>query len=57
MTRDVWTVRPDTEATIVGRTLLDHRFGCLPVVDADERLIGIVTERDFIKYALQELDD
>jgi CBS domain-containing protein len=57
MTRDVWTVRPDTDATIVGRTLLDHRFGCLPVVDGDERLIGIITERDFIKYALGTLDD
>jgi CBS domain-containing membrane protein len=52
MTRDVWTVGPSTEATKVGRTLLDHKFGCLPVVDADERLIGIITERDFIKYAL-----
>jgi CBS domain-containing protein len=27
----------------------------LPVVDADEHLIGIITERDFIKYALQKL--
>ena len=57
MTRDVWTVHPDTEAAIVGKTLLDHRFGCLPVVDSSERLVGIVTERDFIKYALEELDD
>ena len=57
MTRDVWTVRPDTEAFIVGRTLLDHRFGCLPVVDENEKLIGIVTERDFIKYALDRRED
>lgn len=55
MTRDVWTVRPDADATAVGRTLLDHEFGCLPVVDADERLVGIITERDFIKYALERL--
>jgi CBS domain-containing membrane protein len=57
MTRDVWTVGPNTDATTVGRTLLDHRFGCLPVVDGNEKLIGIITERDFIKYALTELDD
>ncbi len=57
MTRDVWTVGPDTDASTVGRTLLDHKFGCLPVVDANERLIGIITERDFIKYAMVQLDD
>jgi CBS domain-containing membrane protein len=57
MTRDVWTVGPDTDATTVGRTLLDHKFGCLPVVDANERLIGIITERDFIKYTMAQLDD
>lgn len=57
MTRDVWTVGPDTDASTVGRTLLDHKFGCLPVVDANERLIGIITERDFIKYAMAQLDD
>jgi CBS domain-containing membrane protein len=57
MTRDVWTVGPHTDVTHVGRTLLDHKFGCLPVVDADERLVGIITERDFIKYALAQLDE
>jgi CBS domain-containing membrane protein len=57
MTRDVWTVNPQSDAARVGRTLLDHKFGCLPVVDADQRLVGIITERDFIKYALLQLDD
>jgi len=57
MTRDVWTVHPDTDASVVGRTLLDHRFGCLPVVDKQERLVGIITERDFIKYVIDDLDD
>jgi CBS domain-containing membrane protein len=55
MTRDVWTVAPTTEVRRVGLTLLDHKFGCLPVVDAEERLVGIITERDVIKYALAAL--
>jgi CBS domain-containing protein len=55
MTRDVWTVGPGTDVRRVGLTLLDHKFGCLPVVDGDERLVGIITERDFIKYALSAL--
>jgi len=57
MTQDVWTVRPETEASTVGRTLLDHRFGCVPVVDGDGRLIGIITERDFVKYAIERLEE
>lgn len=56
MTRDVWAVRPDTLAQVAGQTLLDHRFGCLPVVDEGRRLVGIVTERDFLRVALAVLE-
>lgn len=55
MTSDVWTVAPDTLASIAGGTLVDHKFGCLPVVDADHRLVGIVTERDFLKFAIKAI--
>ncbi|HEU0036833.1 MAG TPA: CBS domain-containing protein [Kofleriaceae bacterium] len=55
MTRDVWTVTPEALASVAGRTLLDHRFGCLPVVDGD-RLVGIVTERDFLRFAVRALE-
>ena len=57
MTKDVWTIHPETDAAVAGRTLLDHEFGCLPVVDDHDRLVGIVTERDFIKYLLDRIDD
>jgi CBS domain-containing protein len=56
MTRDVWTVEPHVHASVAGRTLLDHRFGCLPVVDAERRLVGIVTERDFLKFAIKTIE-
>jgi CBS-domain-containing membrane protein len=56
MTRDVWTVQPETLASVAGRTLLDHTFGCLPVVDANHVLVGIVTERDFLKFAIKALE-
>jgi CBS-domain-containing membrane protein len=55
MTKDVWTVRPDTLAENACRTLLDHEFRCLPVVDEHGRLCGIVTERDFLRYAIRTL--
>jgi CBS domain-containing protein len=56
MTRDIWTVRPDTLASHAGRTLRDHKFGCLPVIDDDGVLRGIVTERDFLRFAIKTLE-
>ena len=53
MTRDVWTVTPDTLASHAGRTLLDHKYSCLPVVDEDRVLRGIVTERDFLRFSIK----
>ena len=35
--------------------LLEHRFGCLPVVGDDEQIVGIITESDFLKIAEQAL--
>jgi len=55
MTRDVWTVTPETLASVAGRTLLDHRFGCLPVVEG-EFLVGILTERDFLRFAIKTIE-
>jgi CBS domain-containing protein len=55
MTKDVWTVRRDTLAENACRTLLDHEFRCLPVVDELGRLCGIITERDFLRYAIRAL--
>jgi CBS domain-containing membrane protein len=56
MTRDVWTVGPDAFASNAGRMLLDHRFGCLPVIDAVGHLVGIVTERDYLSFAVKAIE-
>jgi CBS domain-containing membrane protein len=56
MTRDVWTVSPDALASHAGRTLLDHKYSCLPVVDHDRVLCGIVTERDYLRFAIKALE-
>ena len=56
MTRDVWTVNPETLASHAGQTLIDHKFGCLPVIDRDGVLRGIVTERDFLRFAIKALE-
>ncbi len=56
MTREVWTVGPESLASKAGRLLMDHRFGCLPVVDDERRLIGIVTERDYLRFAVKAIE-
>ena len=56
MTRDVWTVGPNVPASIAAATLHDHKFGCLPVIDEDGKLIGIITEHDFLRFATKVLE-
>lgn len=51
MTRHPITVPPDTPAVEVARLLLREQIGSLPVVWHD-KLVGIVTERDFLSYVL-----
>jgi len=55
MEREIWTVGLETLASVAGQTLFDHKFGCLPVVDDDRRLVGIVTERDYLRFAIKML--
>ncbi|MEO6773648.1 MAG: CBS domain-containing protein [Kofleriaceae bacterium] len=38
-----------------GQMMRDHRFGCLPVIDAEHRLLAIVTEREFLDFAIKAI--
>ncbi|MCP3100828.1 CBS domain-containing protein [Myxococcus sp. K15C18031901] len=57
MTRDVTTVLPDTPLRKAVELMLSHKFGCLPVADADGTLLGILTEADLVRYAQQLIAD
>lgn len=57
MRREVMSVGPDTPALDAARTMLEHKVGCLPVVDGDHRLVGIVSEADFLRLAARFLED
>jgi CBS domain-containing membrane protein len=50
MEKNVRTVSPDTPAAEAAAILETHKFGCLPVVESG-RLVGIVTEADFVHFA------
>jgi len=47
MTQPVVTVREDTTLEEVARVMLERRIGGVPVVDAQGRIRGIITEADF----------
>jgi CBS domain-containing membrane protein len=51
MTREVASVHPETTLREAARKLLELRISGLPVTDANNKLVGIVTEADFL-YAL-----
>jgi len=48
MTSKVVTVRPDTSVSTLARLLLDHKISALPVIDNEDRVIGIVSEGDLL---------
>jgi CBS domain-containing protein len=49
MTRSVITIAPDATILEAARTMLQHHVSGLPVVDAAGKLLGIVSEGDFIR--------
>ena len=56
MNRDVATCAPSTPLAEAARRLVTERIGCLPVVDDEGRLVGIVTEHDLLKELVAVLD-
>lgn len=46
MTRDPITASPEATAEQIARLLTQHRIGCVPVVDCEGMLLGLITERE-----------
>ncbi len=49
MTVELVTLEPNDAARQAARLLLDNKFGCIPVTDGGSRLVGIVTQSDFLQ--------
>jgi len=45
------TVAPDTPAAKIVTLLIDRGYRCLPVVDGDYRVVGIITDGDLLRQA------
>ncbi len=48
MSKEVIAVTPETTVEEIGRLLASHRISGVPVIDADKRVIGVVSESDVI---------
>jgi CBS domain-containing protein len=49
MTTDVLTVRPDTSFKDTVELLVENHVSGVPVVDADDRLVGIIARQDLLR--------
>ena len=56
MTPDFIYVGTDTKLTRVLQLMVDHRLRSIPVIEANQRLVGIVSRQDLIR-TLQGNDD
>ncbi len=53
MTLDPESVEPSEDLSSAGATLLEYKFGCLPVCE-NRSLVGIITESDFVKLVIKQ---
>jgi CBS domain-containing membrane protein len=49
MSARVYTATPDTTLIDASALMAEHKIGCLPVVEGDNQLVGIVTETDLVR--------
>lgn len=54
MTYNVITVNPQTSLREAAQRLRRQRFGALPVVDTDNKIVGIITRSDVLDAMLAE---
>jgi len=54
MQRDIEAVSPDCCIEAAARHMLARKYSCLPVLDDSGRLLGIVTESDFLLRLLRD---
>jgi CBS domain-containing protein len=51
---NVLTISPDATVLLAAQKLRNHRVGCLVVVDEDNHLLGVLSERDIVQRAVAE---
>ena len=54
MVKDVVTVLPDCTIEDAAQLLIEKKIGCLPVVENNMKLVGLVTETDFLQHYINQ---
>ncbi|MBI3025254.1 MAG: CBS domain-containing protein [Candidatus Tectomicrobia bacterium] len=50
MTKDVRCADPNESVVHAAKRMLEAKIGCLPVVDKDGELVGLITETDVMRH-------
>ncbi|MCR5146216.1 MAG: CBS domain-containing protein [Clostridia bacterium] len=48
MCHDVLWVNPGTSVCDCANLMAEHKIGCLPVCDANQKVVGLITDRDIL---------
>ncbi|OIO74621.1 MAG: hypothetical protein AUJ85_05310 [Elusimicrobia bacterium CG1_02_37_114] len=51
MTKDVITISPDATLADAIEILITKKISGMPVIDADKKMIGIISEKDILNFA------
>lgn len=57
MTKTVKLADPNEPVTHAASRMLEERIGCLPVVNKDHELMGLITDTDIIRYFVENADE
>src|SRR5688572_13538506 len=55
MTREVCVVRRSTPTKEIARQLVEHGVSAMPVLDEEDRLLGVVSEADLVSRGSREV--
>jgi CBS domain-containing protein len=57
MNADVKTVKPDSLARDVAMVMCLQKISGMPVVDDDDRIVGIISEKDILQHMFPNIDE
>ncbi|MBT5829162.1 MAG: CBS domain-containing protein [Candidatus Latescibacteria bacterium] len=53
MSKSVLTATPDTNIREIARVLFEERIGCMPIVDEEGLVVGIITRSDILRALIK----
>ncbi len=54
MTQSPLTMAPEDSLELAGKLMKEHRIRHIPIVDADNKVLGLVTQRDLLAAAVAD---